>query len=352
MSLLLRSRLPLADQIHFWQALLMLLQSGMNVLQAIQGLQRSPLNPTLTSILAYLEQQLHKGRSLSQALEPFVPSLFDHLTWQMLRIGEQSGQLEQVVSSILSLKQRRASLLQHLQQAATYPLLTLSVGLIIIILLITIVLPEFQKFYHSFGNNLPLLTRILMGLGDFIMHYGWLLGLAVIGSIITLIQAVRYQTSVHYYWYQLLLHIPFIGSILYYQNFANCWRHLQLLIKAGLPLNQALDAVIPALMIPQYQVLLQVASQHIQTGQPLSTALYKTQVLSPFLYYMLTMGEQTGRLDRALDQMAQHCDKILNQYLHSLQHSLGPAIMLVLSLIVGLILVGMYLPMFTMGQVL
>lgn len=345
-------RLTLSDQIHFFESLLMLMESGMNLLQAIQGMRHYPTKPVINSILIYIEDCLKQGYTLSQSLSPFVPSLFDTITYQLIYIGERSGQLEQVIAHIIQLKKRRSSLLAQLRQASAYPLLTLSVGIIIMIILMTVVLPEFKTFYNDLGHSLPWITRVLISLAQAISTYGPVLLLLIVILVLILIRGVHYHQLTRYYFFQTILNLPVIGSLVYYQMLSKSLRHLQLLLQAGVPINQALDTITPSITIPQYQALFKIAANHIQTGQRLSIIFDKLQLLPTFLSHILVVGEHSGHIDHALTKMADYCDHELSQRYYRLQHSLGPAIMLILSLIVAFILIAMYLPMFTLGQAL
>lgn len=345
-------RLTLPDQIHFFESILMLLQSGMNVLQAIQGLRYHQTKPLMNTLLIYIEDCLKQGFTLSQSLSPFVPSFFDLISYQLIYIGERSGQLEQVITHIIELKKRRSRLVTQLRQASAYPLLTISVGIIIMIILMTIVLPQFKQFYHNLGHSLPWITQLLIKLAQGISTYGPFLLIVIILAILALIQGVYYHSKIRHYFFQTALNLPIVGPILYYQVLSHSLRHLQLLLKAGLPLNQAVETVTPSITIPHYHALFNLVASQIQTGQRLSTIFYRLQLLPSFLNHILVVGEQSGHIDNALAKMADYCDHELNQRIHRLQQSLGPVIMLILSLVVAFVLIAMYLPMFTLGQAL
>ena len=347
-----RPKLNNNHHIHFWQSLLMLMQSGMNLHKAIQSLQYTETHPILKSVLYELDKRLQQGQTLSQSLSPFVPNMIDRLSWQLIQVGEQSGRLENIIEDIIALKQRRYQLNQQLRQALTYPLLTLSAGLIIVALLIMVVLPQFKQFYASLGHSLPRLTQYLIVAANILAHYGWLIITIFVILSFSLWHGLQYYTPVRHYFFQIILRIPLIGSSLYYQNLVYSWRHLQLLINAGLPVDRALNIIKQTTIIPYYRALFELAARQIQTGQKLSVVFHHTQLLTPIMHHLLEVGEQSGQLETALKLMTQHCNQQLDQRLHRLQHSLGPAIMLIISLIVAFIMIAMYLPMFSMGQAL
>lgn len=352
MTLLKQHRLTLKDQIWLWEAVVMLLQSGMNLLQAIQSIHQSSNKTVINQLLNTIETGLKQGLSLSHCLAPFVPSFFDRLSWQLIQMGEYSGHLDQALTDIIRMKQKRYHLLMQLHQALIYPLLTLSVGIIIIILLMTIVLPEFQRFYDSFNQPLPTVTIALMYIAHELAFYGWVGIIMLIAGFIGLKQGLYYSPYMRHYFYLILLKLPLIGSILYYHTLVHCFRHLQLLNQAGLPLDQSLAAATRTIMIPRYQALFYIAYQQVQTGQKLSSIFDRIQLLTHFQLHILKTGEQAGRLDQALANITLHCEDQLSHKLNNLQQSLGPAIMLLLSLLVAFILIAMYLPMFKLGQAL
>lgn len=328
-----------------------------NCLQILlQNCTNIPLNRWLRKLLADIES----GLSFSQSLEnqgQFI-SLQER---QLIKVGELTGKLADVCTQIAKHRQQALALQRKLQKIMLYPTLVLSISLILTVLLLLFIVPQFAEMYEGNQTQLPVFTTVLLTLSGGLQDYFW----PFIFFILFVIFLIRYQLQRSLWLNQLkstfISATPVFGNIAQLSRLVGFCRSLQLMVQSGVPLNQALQSFLPqtqswqispklqgdCLLITEVKSMLHWITQGYRLSDSVSSALFPLQAQQ-----MLQVGEQSGQLSIMLWHIADNYQQQLEHKIDLLSQTLEPLLMLIIGTIIGLIMLGMYLPIFNMGSLI
>ena len=226
------------------------------------------------------------------------------------------------------------------------------VALLVTVILLVFVIPEFESLFAGFGAELPALTRMVIGASDFVRTSGWTIGLALATGAAAFVQAARRWRPVRQWLERAALRAPVIGSIVHMAATARYARTLAITFAAGTPLVQALEPVARATGNIVYEGAILNIRDQVATGQRLQQAMILSGVFPTIATRMIGVGEESGALDDMAERVADFYEEHLDDAVDGLSSLLEPLIMAVLGIIVGGLVVAMYLPVFQMGQVM
>jgi len=296
-------------------------------------------------------QDVQAGSSFSAALQK-NPQQFDSLFCNLIYAGEQSGCLELMLENIAVYKERLESLKSKVKKALIYPVAVIAIALIITVILLLFVVPQFKAIFQSFGAPLPALTCAVIAISDFIFHYGWLLLLIAFTGFIGLLHYWKRSEKFRLAFDKAQLKIPIIGQILTKAAIARFARTLSITFAAGLPLADALLSVAGTTGNLLYQQATGKIQAEVATGQQLGRAMQLTQLFPTMTLQMVTIGEESGTLDKMLAKVADFYEAEVNNAVDSLSSLLEPMIMVILGVLIGSLVVALYLPIFKLGSVI
>lgn len=340
--------------------LAMLLQSSIELKHALHIARDNCNQPALYQWLQSLIGHLESGFSFSQAIEAQGKYL-DRQELQLLQAGELSGQLANVCLHLAE-HRKRALLLQHkLQKIMLYPLIVLGISVVLTAILLIFVVPQFAAMYGTNGNELPPLTEFLLVLSEFIRQYP--IPLLIFPLLIAIIwrQALRYSLMLNQYKAQLIGQAPIFGKIIALSRLVKFSHSLALMLQSGVPLNAALNSFLeipkswqknplqqgdPVLQ-QEVRNLLQWVEQGYLFSASVSSLLFPMEAQQ-----MLAIGEQSGRLAEMLQNIAQDHQHKLDHQIDLLSQMLEPCLMLIIGGLIGMVMLGMYLPIFNMGSII
>ena len=335
-----------------------LLQAAVPLKHSLQILLQNCTNIALNQWLRLLLRDIERGLAFSQALEQ--QGLY--LTYQerqLIQVGEMTGKLAAVCHEIAQHKQQTLALQRKIQKILLYPVLVLGISLILTILLLLFIVPQFATMYDNNSAQLPTFTQLLLTLSQGLQNY-WLALLIVV--VLTLI-LIRFQPK-HSPWLhrqktRLFNNMPLLNHIVQLSRLVSFSRSLFLMLQAGIPLNQALQSFLPKQQSwqtkPQLQgdlvLIAEVKSalHWIQQGYPFSASV-SGQIFPPAAQQMLQVGEQSGQLPKMLQFIANDHQQQLDHQIDLLSQMLEPLLMVIIGGLIGLIMLGMYLPIFNMGS--
>ncbi len=328
----------------FGRGLASLLKSGVHILEALNIISEQSENPHLKSILLDIHGAVKDGATLSSTLANF-PRLFSPLYIAMIRTGENSGELPGALQRIADHRAKQEEILSRFRMAMAYPILMAIVGLATVIFMFTFVIPRLMGIYISMGQNLPLPTRILISMSEGIRH-GWFwiilvlvaISLAAIGRTKT--KAGRLSLSIFN------LHLPILGNFILKTELSRFCRTLGLLIKSGLPILNAIDISIPVLRNEIIKNKLKQSYKDLEQGGSFGKSLKKSKLVPLFMSNLIIVGEESGRLDDALEEVASAYERDTDEAIKTFTSLLEPLMILGMGLIVGFIVVAMLLPIF------
>ncbi|MCM8789664.1 MAG: type II secretion system F family protein [Candidatus Omnitrophica bacterium] len=322
----------------FTQKLYNLIKSRVELLSSLKILQQSGNDPTEKALLEDIIKSIKDGLPFSQCLARF-PQYFSPLYINIIRAGESSGQLKDALAQILSYLERLDNLKLKIRQALAYPIFMVIVGIVTIYVMLTFILPKLLGMFEDFQSALPLPTRILLDTSGFLKQY-WFAGFFFI--LLAVFFFKKYANRIKF-------HLPLIRNIIHKQALANFSTSTSLLLKSGVTLLSALGIVAPVMGDAAYVKKLELVADAIKDGDSFSNSLSKFKVFPEFFIQMLRVGEEAGRLDSVLEDLAATYEQEIDSDLKIISSLLEPAIILILGLIIGGIVIAVLLPIFNIN---
>ena len=342
---LLQAKVKPTDIITFSRQLALLLESGVGIVQSLELLQGQASNRQLKKVLIEIVSDLRSGNSLSTALAKH-PQVFSTIYQKMVAVGEQTGALEGVLRNLADYAERESNTANQLKRALTYPLIVLSLAIVVVIILVTVVLPPIISMFTSLGGELPLITRALLAFVDFTSNYGLYLLAVIIG-----LGAVGYMYSKsptgHYYRDMLILKLPVLGPLSLTTELARCSRNIALLFRSGLPLPEIMTLVAQASGNLVVAKALGDVEQDMLKGEGLAAPMRKRRVFLPLMVAMTKVGEETGNLDGTLITVAENYEIEAASRTETMISMIEPAMTIAMGLGVGFIALSIFMPMYS-----
>jgi general secretion pathway protein F len=334
----------------FTKQLSILLDAGVPVLRALSLLGDQIEDPYFRGVLSEVREGIKEGKSFGDSLAAH-PRTFTSLTVHMVKAGEASGELGQVLGRLGDSLERQAHLKGRLSNALIYPAFMAGIGLLILVGLVTFVIPQITSVFSEMGAALPLPTLILMGMSSFFNEYGW--GLLV-GFLVGMV-AVYWLllTSLGRLWRdRSLLRIPILGKILLQVALSKFSQTLGTLLRSGVSLLEGLHIAKKVLGNKVLESIMEQAAEHIREGESLADPLRRSQRIPSLFVNMVAVGEQTGDLEEMLLKVGQAYDVEVEMRLTRLMSLLEPLMVFVMGLIVLFIVLAILLPLFQMSQII
>ena len=346
-----RSRPAPQEFLLFNQEFKTLIRAGLTIPEALElAADRPGGNPVLASTLSCVLKDVREGKQLSEACG-LHPNVFDGLYLSSLKTGEKSGNLVTVLERYQHYLQHRISLQKQLSQAALYPMILLAVLLVILVVLFVFVMPRFAQMYTDFGTQLPLPTRILIGVVDHIHIYGPIAALVTIAAYYGL-RSWRRSSAGEMQWSRFMEKLPVIGHIVVAASVAKLTRTLSTLLSGGTPLVEALATAQIAMESAVMRQRIEQVRTRVIEGDSLAEAFRQSGALPNSGIKLVEVGEMSGSLEQMLAEVAGFQEELLDSSLTRLSSLMEPLLMLLMGVLVGGIIIVMYLPIFHMADVI
>lgn len=333
--------------IRFTQELIALLKAGLTLVETIDILQRKETMPAHRTVLQDLLKRLQQGGRFSQALEAY-PLVFSPLYSATVRASERTGTIRDALSRYVDYQAQVERVRSKVVSASIYPALLLLVGGAVAMFLLGYVVPRFSRVYQDMGDRLPLLSRLLMQWGQSIDQHGaWL---AIV--LMVLLGAGLYaatQSAVRAKALALLWRIPILAPQRQIYELAQFYRTLSMLLRSGLPVLAGLEMA-KSLLSPQMQLKLDQAAHQIAQGGAFAEAMREHGLTTVVAHSMMTVAGRSGNLAEMLDVVASFHDEELARWVDWFTRLFEPILMAVIGLVIGLIVVFMYMPIFELAE--
>ena len=337
------------EVIPFTKQTASMLNAGMSILAAITTVEAQCKHPGFKVVLQNLRDNIESGSPFSEGLARF-PSVFDDMYVNMVAAGERSGQFADVLFRIAMMLDASARLVRKVKSATTYPLVVLSLALIMAFGLITFVVPIFAEMFEGFGAELPGMTQALINMSDFI-HARWYI---LIFAVFVFCMAFRYWRSSKEGRYQfdtLMLKLPVFGELTLKVAIARFSRLFAQMLTSGVPILDSMQIVGTSLNNKVIERAILTARKDVEQGNSLSSSLEGRSVLPVLMVRMIAAGEKSGRIDEMLVSVADTYDDEVETTLSTLTSLMEPFLMVLLGAIVGGIVIAMFLPIFKLGTI-
>jgi len=332
----------------FTRQLATMMKSGVPVVTSLEIIAGGQKNPKAKELFTALRTDIEGGSSVYEALGRH-PVQFDELYRNLVKAGESAGVLETVLDTIASYKENIESLKGKIKKALFYPATVIAVAILVSAILLIFVVPQFQQVFASFGADLPAFTKMIIAASDFMIGYWWLVLGVVIGIGWSFVFFKKRSVPFAHFLDRMMLRLPIIGQILHNSAIARFARTLAVTFKAGVPLVEALDIVAGATGSTVYEKAVHRIRDDVAVGYQMNMAMRQVNLFPHMVIQMTAIGEEAGALDAMLFKVAEFYEEEVNNAVDSLSSLLEPLIMIVIGVVVGSMVVGMYLPIFKLA---
>ena len=339
-------KISMRDVVIFTRQFSTMINAGLPLVQALDILAKQSENKALKDVTRAVVFDVESGHTVADALKKH-PKAFSDLYVNMVAAGEAGGILDTILMRLATFMEKNDALVRKVKGAMIYPGVITSVAGIAIVVLLVFVIPVFEKMFASVGMALPLPTRVVIGMSQFLQHYWW----AVIAAIVVGVFSLKkyYATpdgklAID----KMLLKMPVLGDVLRKSAVSRFTRTLGTLIGSGVSILDGLEITAKTAGNRVIQDAIMESRASIAGGETISAPLQKSQVFPPMVISMIAVGEQTGGLDEMLSKIADFYDEEVDAAVSNLLSMLEPIMIVFLGVVVGGMVVAMYLPIFDM----
>jgi type IV pilus assembly protein PilC len=334
----------------FSRQLATMLAAGIPLVQAFEIVGNGHEKPAMQKLILDIKADVEGGTSLHEALAKH-PLYFDDLYVNLVEAGEQAGALESLLDKIATYKEKTEALKKKVKKALFYPAAVLVVAIIVTMILLIFVIPQFESLFKGFGADLPAFTQMVIDLSRFVQDKGWLLGIVIAGAVWFFLYMKKRSKALRMFLDRMSLKLPIIGPILNKAAIARYARTLSTMFAAGVPLVEALDSVAGATGNIVYEQAVLKMRDEVATGQRLQRAMESTGLFPNMVIQMIAVGEESGSLDEMSGKVATFYEQEVDNAVDAMSSLLEPLIMAILGVLVGGLVIAMYLPIFKLGAV-
>ena len=328
----------------FTRQLAVLLSAGVPIVRSREVLARQHKVKAFRNVIMGLSGQVRSGDSLLQGLAHY-PHVFDRLYLSMIRSGESAGVIDIVLSRLALFREKNLWIRRQIQTAMFYPILVMSVAVVIVTLLVVFVVPKFEIIYSDLlrGASLPLLTRIVVDVSLFSQRNFLIIAVLII-ALWVVVKIVKTGESGMRFIDSLKLRLPYIGALVAEISVARFSRTLGTLLDSGVPILEALNVTRDVVGNRVIMEAVNVVHDAVRDGETVTAPMVRTGVFPDLVTSMIDVGEETGELTRMLGMIADSYEKDVDHALASMISIIEPVMILLLAIVVGTIVIALFLP--------
>ena len=301
----------------------------------------------LKQVVAEVAFEVTAGSLLSDSLAKH-PKVFDNFFINMIKSGEASGKLDEVLEYLADQTERSYETASKVKGAMIYPVFVLIAMVVVGIILMVKILPSLTDMLQESGAELPVTTKIIIAISDFLINYLWLVIVLVIG-LVFLVRLYLKTDKGRRQWDSLTLHIPIFGKLVNYVVLTRFTRSLSTLLKGGVTITKSLEIVSGVVSNKVYEDILLRTLQSIKDGNPLSTVMNMESIVPKMVPQMISVGERTGKIDVVLDSITGFYTRESEKMLANLGSLMEPLIMVIMGIGVGIMVAAVIMPMYSMA---
>ncbi|MBO7671815.1 type II secretion system F family protein [bacterium] len=336
--------LNLQDKIEFTSTMQILIQSGIPIIESLMFIENDAAKVKLRKVAKELRKQIIGGGTFSGTIARY-PIQFGHIYIGLCKAGEDTGELEKTLDRLLELLTKEANIKGQIVGTLMYPCFVVVLALLITLVMLLFVFPVFKEMFDNMGKQLPMITQVLMDLGLFLKANWVIIPVAIIGFLLLVNTLMRYAPTrkiIH----GIGLKTPLVGLMLSYGDFSNFIAVMQVAYDAGIPIVECLHLAVLTVSNDVLREKLSASIINVSKGQHLSVALRATGVMPKMILFMISTGEQSGRLGEMLQQCTNYIDKKLAAIISTLTKMIEPIMLIVIGAIVCTLALALYMPLF------
>ena len=340
------TRVKPKERIVFTRQLSTLIGAGLPLVQSLRTVRGQVPSKPLQSIIDTVIANVEGGSTLSNAFAAH-PKVFNQVYVSLISAGESSGTLDSTLERLANQQEKDAAIASKIRGAMIYPMIVVAVILVVLVFMLTTVLPQVGSLYKDLGKTLPFLTQALLMISNFAVNFWWLvvIGLGGLGyAIFNYSKSSSGRREID----GLKLHVPVFGKLFMKVYMARYSRTLGTLVQSGLPLLEALDITKEAVNNVLVADTIVESIKQVRGGKALSTSIEGAKTFLPLVPQMIKLGEQSGTIDQMLDRLATFYETEVDDEVKNLSTTLEPVMMVVLGATVGLIVLAVLLPVYSL----
>ncbi|WP_129781547.1 type II secretion system F family protein [Peristeroidobacter soli] len=339
-----------ADIALFARQLATMLQAGIPMVQCFDIIGNGHEKPSMQKLVLAIKSDIESGTSLHEALGKH-PLYFDDLFVNLVEAGEQAGALETLLDKVATYKEKTEALKKKIKKALFYPAAVMAVAVIVTVILLVFVIPQFESLFKGFGADLPAFTQMVINLSKFVQESGIYIAIVAGAAGYAFMYFKKRSRPMRRFLDRMLLKAPVIGPIMVKAAIARYARTLSTMFAAGVPLVEALTSVAGATGNIVYEEATLRIRDEVSTGQRLQRCMESTGLFPNMVIQMIAVGEESGSLDAMAAKVADFYEADVDAAVDAMSSLLEPMIMAILGVLVGGLVIAMYLPIFKLGAV-
>ena len=333
------------DIVNFTRQLSTMISAGLPLATSLSILVQQSKSD-MSRLVANLLQEIEGGATFGDSLAKH-PKIFSSIYVQLVKAGEVGGVLDDILARLAGNLEKNKEFRSKTRGAMIYPIIVVIAMFAVGTIMMIFVIPKLTSMYTEFGADLPLPTRILVAVSSFMANFWWVLGIALFGGGVAFQKWLATKAG-RKTWDRLMLKIPILGDLIKKIILTEFSRTLALLLGAGISLLQAMEIVTKGVDNVIYQEALVEATKQIEKGVPLSKAIARYEEFPPILHQMISVGEETGKLDEVLGKLSSYFEQESEQAVKNLTTAIEPLIMIVLGIGVGAMVIAVIMPIYNL----
>jgi type IV pilus assembly protein PilC len=343
------SRVKLDELVLVSRNMSAMLSAGLSLTRALSVIERQTKNPRLKGIVVQVKERINAGDQFHQALADH-PKTFSDLYVAMVSAGEESGNLAETLATLAIQMERASSLRKKIKGAMIYPIIVITIMIVIGILMMIYVMPSITATFSKLGTELPTMTVIFMAVSNFVNEYLFLTIGSMIGSVVGFLWFLKTNIGKKIFHY-VVVKVPVIGTITKEANAARTARTLASLLGSGVDLIRALQITEQVVQNIYYKRIIIRAAEQVEKGQPLSVTFIEREDLYPVLVgEMIAVGEETGQISKMLGELAVFYETEVEQKTDNISTIIEPLLMVFIGGGVGVFALAMIAPIYSIGD--
>lgn len=339
---------PMKEKVVFMRQMATMVGAGLPLSRALEIMTQQTENPMFRRVLKDVLMSVQSGKSLSDSFRA-QEEVFDEVTLNLIEAGEESGNLETILERLATELEEKNSLKGKLKSAMIYPIIILVVIVAVVILMMIVLIPSMATIYSDFDAELPAVTKILMSMSDFMVHYWWavlvVLAVLIIGGKFYL-DSDKGKRNFD----KIVLKIPIVGMIITKMQLAQFTRVLALLLGSGLSIIKALELTGASLSNAMFRDTIMEAKSEVEKGGALALPIARSEYFPLLVSSMIAVGEETGEIDAVLTKVSQYYKEEVDVATTNMASVLEPVFLIIMGLAIGFIALGVYMPMFQLSS--
>ena len=345
-----KAKVPEKDVVVFTRQFSTMINAGLPIIQCLEIQAAQQENKEFKKVLTAIKNSVETGETLADALRKH-PAAFDSLYCNMVEAGETGGALDVILGRLALFMEKNMKLKKQVKGALIYPASVVAVAIIVIAIMMIFVIPVFSKMFSSFGADLPLLTQIIVNISAFMRNNIIFIVAAIFIISFTLKKTYQKSDKAHHFFDSMFLKMPIFGMLLRKVAVAKFTRTLGTMISSGVPILTSLEIVARTAGNVVIEKAILHTRESISQGKTIAEPLMESGIFPAMVVQMIAVGETTGALDQMLNKIADFYDDEVDVAVSAITSLIEPLLMVFLGGILGTMIVGMYLPIFKLGEV-